>query len=556
MVGSATAGGMRNLRGRLLRGAAILAFAAALVGAAGCKARGPRHVIFFIGDGMHLESEIAASRYLYGADRGLAWHAFPERYDVTTWDVPTYNRYAWQKGAPKFVPKGFLPTLGYDPARGGREPYPAQTAGIEDGYFLSPLPAYGLKGGGGASPPAPDSAAAATAMATGWKTDGGNIAWRPGDPPDGRLETILETFRAKRRGAVGAVSTVPFNHATPAAYIGHNPNRSHYYTGFRAYKGEGLADEIIRRVKPDVVIGGGHPLLSNPDFDPAQGYISRELVDELRTSADYVLAERRPGEDGARALAAAAEAALVSGKKLFGLFGGERGDFDAPVAADAPGAPGYSRPSTEDPLLKDAVLAALRVLSRNPRGFFLLAEQGSVDWANHDNDFAHMIGSMIDLEEAVKAVVEFVDRPGDGIDWSNTIVSVVADHATGFLRLDPGKVPGAGDLPRQEKRPPAPKPARGAPAVPRRAYESPYIYPDGEVSYSTSAHTNELVSLSVRGAARGRFGAAAGRWYGGRILDNTQIYDALIEALRLRVDRRQRLVPAVTAPKEEPSARR
>ncbi len=162
MAGDGKAAGVKGIRQRF-EGAATKAVAAALLAAlfvfpAGCKARGPRHVIFFIGDGMHLECEVAASRYLFGADRGLAWHAFPERYYVSTWDVPTYNRYAWQKGAPKFAPPGFLPTLGYDPARGGWEPYPVQATGIEDGYFLSPIPAYGVKGGAGGSPPAPDSA--------------------------------------------------------------------------------------------------------------------------------------------------------------------------------------------------------------------------------------------------------------------------------------------------------------------------------------------------------------------------------------------------------------
>lgn len=545
-----------DFRPGLVKAAAFLAIAAALGLAAGCRGRGPRNVIFFIGDGMHLECEVAASRYLFGADSGLAWHAFPGRYCVTTWDVPTYNRYAWRRGAAKFDPRGFLPVVGYDPDRGGWEPYPAQSSGIDSEYFLAPLPGYGVPEGKGGAPPAPDSAAAATAMATGWKTDGGNIAWRPGDSEDGRLETILEAFRAERGGAIGAVSTVPFNHATPAAFIAHNPSRNHYYTGLRKFEGEGLADEIIRRTKPDVVIGGGHPHASNPDFDRTKGFISRELLEELRASADFVLAERRAGEDGARILAAAAEEARASGRKLFGLFGGERGDFDAPVAADAPGAPGFSRPSTEDPLLKDVVLAALDILGRNPRGFFLMAEQGSVDWANHDNDFRHMIGAMIDLEEAVKAAVAFVDRPGDRIDWENTLLAVVADHATGFLRLDPDARLGAGDLPRQEKRPPDPPSPPGTIKAPKKAYASPRLYPDGEVSYATSAHTNELVGLSVRGWASERFGAAAGRWYGGRILDNTQIYDVMAEALRLRAGRSRRLFPAAAASPEPPSAGR
>lgn len=533
--------------GRFLSGSAraavFLALAVLLVGAAGCKGRGARHVILFIGDGMHLEAEIAASRYLYGADRGLAWHAFPGRYYVATWDVPTYNRYAWQKGAAKFDPAGFLPTLGYDPARGGWEPYPLQVSGIEDGYFLSPLPAYGVDDRRFGMPPAPDSAAAATAMATGWKTDAGNEAWKPGDPDDGRLETILERFRAEKGGAVGSVTTVPFDHATPAAFISHNKSRSHYYTGYRGYEGEGLADEIIRRTKPDVVIGGGHPAVNNPDFDPKKGFLSRALLEELRSSTEYVLAERRPGEDGARALEAAAASAAAAGRKLFGLFGGPGGDFDPPIPAAAPGAPRVSRPAIEDPPFKAVVSAALEVLARSPRGFFLMAEQGGVDWANHDNDYGHLVGAMADLDEAVREAAAFVDRPGDGITWKNTTLAVVADHATGFLRLNPKIVLGAGELPRQVELPLLPEPEETSP-FPRGAEAPHFAYPGGEISYGTTAHTNELVALSVRGAGGAGFAAAAGRWYGGRILDNTQIYEALVEALGLRSNGGLRPKPA------------
>ncbi len=551
--GAGPKGGRRELA---MKVAAVVLVAAAVIAPAGCKGRGARHVILFIGDGMHLEAEIAASRYLFGADAGLAWDAFPGRYYVATWDVPTYNRYAWQKNAAKFDPNGFWPTLGYDPARGGWEPYPVQTSGVEDGYFLSLLPAYGVTDKRFGMPPAPDSAAAATAMATGWKTDAGNVAWQAGDPEDGRLETILESFRAERGGAVGSVTTVPFDHATPAAFISHNPSRSHYYTGYRGYDGEGLADEIIRRMKPDVVIGGGHPVVNNPHFDPKKGFISRALLEELRTSAEYVLAERRPGEDGARALASAAASAAGSGRKLFGLFGSTGGDFDPPLPAAAPGAPRVARPSIEDPPFKAVVSAALEVLSRNPRGFILMAEQGSIDWANHDNDYGHMIGAMADLDEAVKEAVAFVDRPGDGITWKNTTLAVVADHATGFLRLNPKIVLGAGELPRQVELPVAPEPPEGPSLFPRGAEEPHFAYPGGEVSYGTTAHTNELVALSVRGAGSGGFAAAAGRWYGGRILDNTQIYEALIEALGLRAAGRPRPRPAAESLPANPAAGR
>jgi Alkaline phosphatase len=104
-----------------------------------------------------------------------------------------------------------------------------------------------------------DSASSATAYSTGRKTDSGNISWLPGDPKDGRLRTIMEDYRDAKGAAIGVVSTVPFDHATPAAFMSHNMSRSNYYTGYRGYTGLGLADEIILKVKPDVVIGGGPP---------------------------------------------------------------------------------------------------------------------------------------------------------------------------------------------------------------------------------------------------------------------------------------------------------
>ena len=58
-----------------------------------------RHIILIIGDGMQPENEIAAGRYLTGRDDGLAFHAFPYRGFVATWDVTVYNRQAPRYGA-------------------------------------------------------------------------------------------------------------------------------------------------------------------------------------------------------------------------------------------------------------------------------------------------------------------------------------------------------------------------------------------------------------------------------------------------------------------------
>lgn len=502
--------------------AAVLFLVAVLALATGCGRPEPalKHVILFIGDGMSAETEVAASRYLFGRDDGLAWHALPVRAYVATWDVNVYNAHARRAGRPPYARDSFTPLLGYDVKADG----PAPRTGAKDGHRFP-------------AGPATDSASSATAMSTGFKTDSGNIAWLPGDPPGGALPTIAEESRARRGMSVGVVSTVPFNHATPAAFVSHNPSRSAYYTGYKKTQGLGIADEIILVTRPEVVIGGGHPSLDNPGFEPNKGTISEFLYRILRESSEYVFVERRAGEDGGRAIAEGAAAAAREGRKLFGLFGGQGGNFEVPLAEDAPGAPRIRVATEENPSLAEAILAALDVLHRDPDGFFLLVEQGDIDWANHDNDYGAMIGSVSDLDGAVRAALAFVDRPGDAVDWTNTALIVTADHATGGLWLDPRIALGPGDLPRQIERLALPHASdRGTAAgtsLKSPVYDSPFVYPDEDLSYGTAGHTNELVNLAAKGAAARYLKRLRGTWYPGLIIDNTQINAALRAALGL-----------------------
>jgi alkaline phosphatase len=162
-------------------------------------------------------------------------------------------------------------------------------------------------------------------------------------------------------------------------------------------------------------------------------------------------------------------------------------------------------------------LAALTVLSQDPDGFFLMSEQGEIDWANHANDFQRMVGTVKDLQDGVQAVIDFIDRPGDGIGWENTLLMVTADHGNGYMR---NRVKlGAGDLPKQRG---AGECGYGGPAC---------TYPDREVTYGSISHTNELVRLYASGAGTSRFHTYEGRWYPDtHILDNTQLFHMMMEA--------------------------
>ncbi|NTW53176.1 MAG: hypothetical protein HGB15_00060 [Chlorobaculum sp.] len=369
---------------------------------------------------------------------------------------------------------------------------------------------------GGSENRSTDSASAITALVTGCKTDAGNIAWKSGDPAGGELTTIAETLRADKGFAIGVASTVPFSHATPAGVVSHDVYRNDKWD---------IADEILTQTKPEVVIGGGldsyfakavkDAANHSTDLDH-NGYNDEYDAFHNHTATAYtdkvVFVERQSGVDGGDSLtAAAASVSLADGERLFGLYGtASGGNFDYYNVSDTPGTPSVTRGTggvDPDPTLSDVTHASLSVLNQDKDGFFIMIEQGDIDWSNHANDFENMVGGVYDLDKAVTEAENYVASGENGIDWSNTLVIVTSDHSNSYMRIQTEL--GIGDLPAQS----------GA------------AYPDGEVTYGTLQHTDELVTVSARGAGSQYFADYAGNWYSGtNIIDNTQIYQAMMDA--------------------------
>ena len=353
-------------------------------------------------------------------------------------------------------------------------------------------------------------------MATGVKVGPGIIAWHVGDPVDGAIPSFGERFREEKGALLAVASTVPYNHATPAAWGGHSPSRGDYPR---------LCESILHEVKADVIIGGGHPLYyQGTQSGYVYQYITEDIYTEMQANApdaDYVFVERTDGLNGEDLLMEGFAAAKAEGKKLFGLFGGAGGDFEPPV----PTGGGVSRATTENPLLHHVVTQTLDYLREmdEDKGFFALFEQGDIDWANHNNHYRMMIGTMWDLDEAVKAACSFVDQPGDDIDWDNTLLVVTSDHANSFMRLSDDVRLGQGELPEQ---------------VPLgKTWQHGYRYPGGEVSYQSGGHTNEPVMLYAKGEAARLFRLYEGVWYPGtRLVDNTHLYEVCALAAGLATE--------------------
>ncbi len=428
----------------------------------GAPAGAPKNVIVLIGDGMGYNTVDLASAYQYG----------------TTFHQAVVNP---STGAVTHVPGTASQVYQHFPVQvgqsnhsaSGRAAYDPQAAWADFDWVAS-----------GAT----DSAAAATALATGVKTKNGVL----GIAPDG---TVLEnlTQRADALGkATGVVTSVPFSHATPAGYAAHNANRNDL---------AGVTHEYLEADYLDVVIGAGHPyyddshrLLTTPSF----GYVSQtdwqRLVDG---QTGYTLLQEKGQFE---ALAAGADVP----ERVFGAV--QVGSTLQQGRASLAGATQpFEAPLNDVPDLPTLTRGALNVLDREENGFFVMVEGGAIDWSGHANDQVTSIEETVDFNRAVETAVTWVE---ENSSWDETLLIVTADHETGYLA-------GAGADPTWTSLVPG-----GEGAVAGHTWHS-------------GNHTNQLVPVYARGAGADALTARAtgSDPVRGAYLDNTDLATVLLDEL-------------------------
>jgi alkaline phosphatase len=271
----------------------------------------------------------------------------------------------------------------------------------------------------------PDSAGTMTAIMTGRKTRAGVLAIAPsverGDPVAARaaeLPTLLE--QAEARGlATGIVTTARLTHATPAACYAHSPERDW----------EGDADlppeakrvdfpDIARQLVefsagdgPEVAMGGGRArFLPAGEPDPEDPALRGSRLDGRDLTREW--REGRPGAAYVwnRDQLAALDLSRVD--HLLGLFDPSHMKFERDRAADQAG----------EPSLSEMTAAAIEILQRNPKGFFLMVEGGRIDHAHHAGDAYRALTETIEFARAVRTALERLDP-------AETLVVVTADHS-------------------------------------------------------------------------------------------------------------------------------
>lgn len=236
------------------------------------------------------------------------------------------------------------------------------------------------------------SAAAGTALSTGSKTSIGTIGLNA-DHSDS-LFSIAKAFKEKGF-RVGVVTSVSIDHATPAAFYAHQPERDNYYeisldlarSGYHFFAGGAVKDPTGKR--------SANPGISFYDLAEKNGVVFTDrldLVDSLSKTSKTIL-------------------------------------YSAPNAASGNSLQYEIDRKEGDVSLADLTSAAITAL-HSPDGFFLMVEGGKIDWAAHDNDGATTIKEVIAFSQAVAKAVEFYNKyPNE------TLIVVTADHETGGLSV-------------------------------------------------------------------------------------------------------------------------
>jgi len=167
----------------------------------------------------------------------------------------------------------------------------------------------------------------------------------------------------------------------------------------------------------------------------------------------------------------------------------------------------------------------------------LLIEGGAIDWAAHSNDMNRMLGEVIDFNQAVQTVIDWVEAPGNDSDWNNTLVLVTGDHETGYLTSGPGQFP---QQPLGEVSPRTLALEKAVPDSSLRAswedIDNDLLIDPGETVYwawNSSGHTNSLIPLYAQGAGAELLDGYQGNNdpVRGAYLDNTRLYALMALAI-------------------------
>lgn len=235
-----------------------------------------------------------------------------------------------------------------------------------------------------------DSAASATAYATGFKTNNKTIGLHP--ETNLKLKNIMEAAREKNM-STGLVATDSITGATPAAFSSHVLKRN-------------MDDAISKQQIAagfDVILGGGLQYF----LPRSQGGKRNDGVNLITKAQEYGTTVIQSYEDFKN----------IKTTPVLGLFAADELSYE------------IDRDPTKEPSLTEMTAKALNLLSQNDNGFVLMIEGSRIDHAAHSNDPAAFAKEIISYDHTIALVKKFVqENPG-------TLMISVSDHATGGITV-------------------------------------------------------------------------------------------------------------------------
>lgn len=234
-----------------------------------------------------------------------------------------------------------------------------------------------------------DSAASGTAIATGHKTKNGRVGQTTDEQP---LYSVA--YYAKQAGKkVGIMSNLSLLGATPAAFYAHQKSRSSY-----------------RKIFSDILECG---------FDYFAG---SEILDN--DEDEHTL------QDRTERLQAAGIAFAHNGAEFESLYKDAKQLLLSPCVREPEQLVLDNRPSRMG--LDQMLQSGIKFLMKDgcKQGFFIMAEQDSIDGQSHGNDAASVVKEVLDFEVAIQVAIDFYrQHPAE------TAIIITADHETGGIVL-------------------------------------------------------------------------------------------------------------------------
>ncbi|XP_072522279.1 alkaline phosphatase, tissue-nonspecific isozyme [Salminus brasiliensis] len=275
----------------------------------------------------------------------------------------------------------------------------------------------------------PDSAGTATAYLCGVKANEGTVgvsaAAVRGQCNTTRGNEVTSILKwAKDSGkSVGIVTTTRVNHATPSAAYAHCVDRDWYSDGDMPPEAlqagcKDIARQLMENI-PDinVIMGGGRKFMlpknmSDVEYPGEKKHsgtrkdgrnLIQEWTDRMKDKKGYYVWNKKD----------LLSLNPSSADYLLGLFEPSDLQYD------------LDRDSSTDPSLTEMVEVAIKILRKNPEGFYLLVEGGRIDHGHHEGKAKQALHEAVEMDRAI-------GRAGLLTSTHDTLTVVTADHSHVF----------------------------------------------------------------------------------------------------------------------------